>query len=139
MNKVSDKLKLEKEGLREMEEKDIPEVTALYASYMKRFGMALQLTEDEVRHQFLSGRGEGPGSWRKPREGQVIWTYVVEVGLKFLGCLLNIIDATRAEPTNTQDHRLRILLLSPIDNHEPTKAQRPLRRVSLLLCHNCRI
>lgn len=81
LNKVPEKLKLEKEGLREMEEKDIPEVTALYAAYMSRFGMVIQLTEEEARHQFFSGRGEGPGNWRKPREKQVIWTYVVEVSL----------------------------------------------------------
>ncbi|KIP09479.1 hypothetical protein PHLGIDRAFT_67433 [Phlebiopsis gigantea 11061_1 CR5-6] len=78
LNKVPEKLKLEKDGLREMEEKDLPEVTALYAAYMSRFGMVIQLTEEEARHQFFSGRGEGPGSWKKPREKQVIWTYVVE-------------------------------------------------------------
>lgn len=69
-------------GLREMEEKDIPAVADLYTRYMKRFGMYLEFTEDEVRHQFLSGRGEGPGvkdSWKKSRPGQVVWAYVVEV------------------------------------------------------------
>lgn len=81
LNKVPERPRLESQGLREMEEKDVPEVTALYDAYMKRFGMAIILTEDEVRHQFLSGRGVGPtekDSWRKPREGQVVWTYVVE-------------------------------------------------------------
>ncbi|EKM55512.1 uncharacterized protein PHACADRAFT_256185 [Phanerochaete carnosa HHB-10118-sp] len=81
LNKVQDRPRLEKEGLREMEEKDVPEVTALYEAYMKRFGMAIILTEEEARHQFLSGRGIGPTekeSWRKPRDGQVVWTYVVE-------------------------------------------------------------
>lgn len=79
LNKVPDRPRLEHHGLREMEEKDVAQVTALYASYMERFGMAVQLTEEEVRYQFLSGRGTGPGGWKKPREGQVIWTYVVEV------------------------------------------------------------
>ncbi|KAI0082809.1 N-myristoyl transferase [Panus rudis PR-1116 ss-1] len=68
-------------GLREMEEKDVPEVAALYEKYMKRFGMAIEMTEEEVRHQFLSGRGVGPStkeSWKTPRDGQVVWAYVVE-------------------------------------------------------------
>lgn len=65
-----------------MEEKDLQEVAALYAKYMERFDMRLEFTEEEVRHHFLSGRGKGPGdneSWKKPRPGQVVWTYVVEV------------------------------------------------------------
>ena len=69
-------------GLRELQEKDVPEVSVLYERYMSRFGMAIKFTEDEIRHQFLSGRGTGPStndSWRTPREGQVVWAYVVEV------------------------------------------------------------
>ncbi|KAF7792266.1 hypothetical protein EIP86_003302 [Pleurotus ostreatoroseus] len=69
------------QGLREMEERDVPEVADLYARYMKRFGMAIIMTEDEVRHHFLSGRGEGPNSidsWKTPRAGQCVWTYVME-------------------------------------------------------------
>lgn len=71
-------------GLREMEERDVPEVAELFSRYMKRFGMTFVMTLDEVRHQFLSGRGEGPSSkdsWKTPREGQVVWTYVYEVNL----------------------------------------------------------
>lgn len=79
LNKVPERPRLESQGLREMEEKDIPEVTALYDAYMKRFGMVITLTEEEVRHQFFSGRGVGEGSWKLPRGGQVVWTYVVEV------------------------------------------------------------
>ncbi|KAF8447571.1 acyl-CoA N-acyltransferase, partial [Boletus edulis BED1] len=66
-------------GLREIEEKDIPEVAELFARYMQRFDMASLMTVDEVRHQFLSGRGEldqPPENNRRPR--QVVWTYVVE-------------------------------------------------------------
>ena len=82
LNKVPERPRLEKDGLREMEERDVPEVTALYNKYMQRFGMSIVMTEEEVRHHFLSGRGRGPTekeSWRKPRDGQVVWTYVVEV------------------------------------------------------------
>ena len=90
LNKVPDRPKLENYGLREMEEKDLSQVTDLYNRYMKRFGMAVQLTEDEARHQFLSGRGTGPGGWKKPREDQVIWAYVVEVSVwvLFMTCLI---------------------------------------------------
>lgn len=82
LNRVPERPSLLSRGLREMEEKDIPEITELYANYMKRFGMAIVMTEDDVRHNFLSGRGNGASnkdSWRHAREGQVVWTYVVEV------------------------------------------------------------
>lgn len=70
-----------------MEDKDVPQVAELYAKYMKRFGMQIDMTEEEVQHQFLSGRGRGSGSkdsWKKPREGQVVWAYVVEVKAYFI-------------------------------------------------------
>ena len=68
-------------GLREMEEKDIVKVTQLFSRYMKRFGMAPVYSVEEARHQFLSGSGTGdPGSGGPGRrEGQVTWSYVVEV------------------------------------------------------------
>jgi glycylpeptide N-tetradecanoyltransferase len=67
-------------SLREMEEKDVPQVTGLYTRYMLRFDMAPIMTEDEVRHQFLSGKGIGEKSKENfRRDGQVVWTYVVEV------------------------------------------------------------
>jgi glycylpeptide N-tetradecanoyltransferase len=38
------------------------------------------MTEDEIRHQFLSGKGTGEKRQdNSRREGQVVWTYVVEV------------------------------------------------------------
>ena len=85
LHKVPERPRLLGQGLREMEEKDVMQVTKLYASYMKRFGMSIELTEDEVRHQFLSGRGSGPSradSWKTPRDGQVVWAYVIEVDNK---------------------------------------------------------
>ena len=84
LHRIPDRPHLLSQGLREMEEKDVPAVTDLYARYMKRFGMAIVMTQDEVRHHFLSGRGEGPStkdSWKNPREDQVVWTYVIEVSL----------------------------------------------------------
>lgn len=67
-------------GLREIEEKDVPEVADLFTRYMQRFDMVPLMTADEVRHQFLSGRGELERPLennRRPK--QVVWTYVVEV------------------------------------------------------------
>ncbi|KAG2111693.1 N-myristoyl transferase [Suillus discolor] len=66
-------------GLREMEERDVSDVADLFTRYMQRFSMGPIMTLDEVRHQFLSGRGrmdEPSEHYRRP--GQVVWTYVVE-------------------------------------------------------------
>ena len=66
-------------GLREMEERDVDQVTDLYKRYMGRFDMSPLMTAEEVRHNFLSGRGTGEKSASGRREGQVLWVYVVEV------------------------------------------------------------
>ena len=82
LHKLPDRPRLLDQGLREMEERDVPQVADLFSRYMERFGMVPVMNEDEVRHQFLSGLGEGPrggNTWKIKREGQVVWTYVVEV------------------------------------------------------------
>lgn len=67
-------------SLREMEDKDVAAVAALYTRYMQRFDMAPAMSLDEVRHQLLSGKGTGEKKKEDSRrEGQVVWTYVVEV------------------------------------------------------------
>jgi len=54
-------------------------VADLFARYMERFAMVPLMTVDEVRHQFLSGRGElDQPSENNRRSKQVVWTYVVE-------------------------------------------------------------
>jgi glycylpeptide N-tetradecanoyltransferase len=69
-------------SLREMEEEDVPAVAALYTRYMQRFDMAPAMSVDEVRHQLLSGKGTGEKKKEDSRrEGQVVWTYVVEVNM----------------------------------------------------------
>ncbi|TDL24832.1 N-myristoyl transferase [Rickenella mellea] len=68
-------------GLREMEDGDIVAVAELYTRYMHRFTMAPVMTLEEMRHQFLSGRGEDPGTkdgWMGRRNKQVVWAYVTE-------------------------------------------------------------
>ena len=68
-------------GLREAEDRDIPELTALFTKFMDRYAMVPIFNEQELQHQLLSGRGTGKigdgGAGR--RQGQVTWTYVVEV------------------------------------------------------------
>ena len=68
-------------GLREMQEKDLPQVATLFTKYMERFTMMPIMSLDELKHQFLSGLGvgEGPKEWKGRREKQVVWAYVVEV------------------------------------------------------------
>lgn len=70
-------------GLREMEEKDLPQVADLFRRYMQRFDMAPLMTLEEVKHNLLSGRGEGKigDGGKGRRKGQVTWSFVVEVGL----------------------------------------------------------
>jgi glycylpeptide N-tetradecanoyltransferase len=65
-----------------MEEKDVPAVHGLWQKFMTHFDMVPAVTKEEVQHYLLSGRGEGEAkNWR--REGQVVWSYVVEVSLSF--------------------------------------------------------
>ncbi|KAG6814496.1 hypothetical protein H0H92_000021 [Tricholoma furcatifolium] len=68
------------QGLREMEERDVPQVADLFTRFMKRFQMIPIFANDEIKHQFMSGKGTGAvgdgGQGR--RTGQVTWTYVVE-------------------------------------------------------------
>jgi glycylpeptide N-tetradecanoyltransferase len=58
-------------GLRPMESKDVDAVLSLLKSYLEKFDMAPMYTREEVVH------------WLLPKEadanGQVVWTYVVEV------------------------------------------------------------
>ena len=47
---------------------------------MERFDMVPLFEEEDVRHQFLSGRGTGEREASTGRRlGQVVWAYVVEV------------------------------------------------------------
>jgi len=76
-HKVPSEPALKSQGLREMEDKDVEAVAGLVERYMKRFKMVPEFKVDEVRHNFLSGRGEGE-LLNGRREGQVVWSYVAE-------------------------------------------------------------
>jgi len=62
-------------GLREMEKKDLKEVARLLRAYLARFEMAPLLSNKEVEHALLAGRGRDVDG---KRVGQVTWAYVVE-------------------------------------------------------------
>lgn len=81
LQKLASTPQLGKAGLREMQDKDIPQVAELFTHYYERFTMAPIMTLEELRHQFLSGLGDGPApkDWQGKRERQVVWAYVVEV------------------------------------------------------------
>ncbi|EKM82598.1 hypothetical protein AGABI1DRAFT_34763 [Agaricus bisporus var. burnettii JB137-S8] len=67
-------------GVREMEVNDVLQTASLFTRYMRRFGLAPIFDVEEIKHYFLSGKGEGnigdggPGR----RKGQVTWSFVVE-------------------------------------------------------------
>jgi glycylpeptide N-tetradecanoyltransferase len=95
-------------GLREMEEKDIVAVTHLHTEYMKRFDMVPLYDIDEIRHHFLSGRGEGEVGSGGPgrRQRQVTWAYVVEVRPS------EIVHSNSANVVNCRIQKLAKLLIS---------------------------
>lgn len=68
-------------GLREMEDKDVVHVASLFTKFMKRYDMVPIFDLDEIRHQFLSGKGQVDTATPNRREGQVTWAYVIEVCL----------------------------------------------------------
>jgi glycylpeptide N-tetradecanoyltransferase len=76
-------------GLREMEERDIPGVGDLWFKYMQRFKMHPEYSLPEVKHHLLSGRGSGE-LVNGRREGQVVWSYVVEVSENVLSHFIYI-------------------------------------------------
>ena len=104
-------------GLREMEDRDIPQVAELYTRYMERFTMCPILTLEEARHQFLSGKGEGPApeDWTGRREKQVVWSYVVEVSFVsyFHSCLSSV-----TESRDKENYGLLHVLFPPVHYFE---------------------
>lgn len=64
-------------GLREMVPADGPAVDRLMRRYMGRFDLAHAMSTEETLHGLLKGRGTGEMKNGR-REGQVVWTYVVE-------------------------------------------------------------
>ena len=122
--KAPSTLALSRSGLREMEEKDVSAVAGLYKRYMDRFDMVPLLEEDDVRHQFLSGRGKGEratSTGRRP--GQVVWTYVVEASstTAFL-CPSPAVNRHTLESGNSCHHGLLLVLHPAIDDRVESAA-----------------
>lgn len=63
-------------GLREMEKRDLKQVSRLLRAYLARMDMAPLLSNKDIEHAMFAGRGKDVGG---KREGQVTWAYVVEV------------------------------------------------------------
>jgi glycylpeptide N-tetradecanoyltransferase len=103
LNKLPEKPELLSKGLREMEEKDVKAVQDLWGRYSQRFKMVPEMSEEEVRHTFLSGLGTGDVIDGR-REGQVIWAYVVEVGVLLGSRDMAMTDIRRQQNPNT--HRI---------------------------------
>ena len=124
-------------GLREMEERDVEQVSDLYKRYMDRFDMAPLMTAEEVRHNFLSGKGAGEISASGRREGQVLWVYVIEVTSmpfhsvrKVYRVMLRFIG-----PQDEEYHRFLLVLHSPIFDYWQHQTLRVRCCIPLLLRH----
>jgi glycylpeptide N-tetradecanoyltransferase len=87
-------------NLREMEERDIVQVTDLFAKYMARFDMVPIMNIEELRHQFLSGRGAGEVVNGR-RQHQVVWAFVLEVHV-FFAYLSNITHQNAVQHPETE-------------------------------------
>ncbi|KAG0144600.1 hypothetical protein CROQUDRAFT_47084 [Cronartium quercuum f. sp. fusiforme G11] len=64
-------------GFREMTESDVPAVGILLRKYMSRYDLQPLLSDEEVRHNFISGRGKGELVDGR-RDEQVTWSFVAE-------------------------------------------------------------
>jgi len=120
-----------------MEERDVEQVLDLYKRYMDRFDMAPLMTAEEVRHNFLSGKGAGEIGASRRREGQVLWVYVVEVTSmpfysirKVYRMMLRFVG-----PQDEEDHRFLFVLHSPIFDYRQHQTFRVRCCVPLLLRH----
>ena len=91
-------------------------VTELFKRYMARFDMVPLLEEEDVRHQFLSGRGKGEREASTGRrQGQVVWAYVVEASFSTTFLCHQFYNGT-LESGIPQRHRLLLILFLAIDD-----------------------
>lgn len=65
-------------GFREMVESDVPAVGILLRRFMSRYDLQPILSDEEIRHNFISGRGKGE-MFDGRRDQQVAWSFVAEV------------------------------------------------------------
>ena len=134
-SKVPSTPSLARSGLREMEEKDVSAVGELFRRYMERFDMIPLFEEEDIRHQFLSGRGTGEKEASTGRRaGQVVWTYVIEVrSPAFISRRLLLNTTTFVAPRNARDLGLLLILYAALHHRCASTALTPAGRLSLLL------
>jgi len=115
-----------------MEEKDIPAVRVLWHKFMAHFDMVPDVTEEDVRHYLLSGRGEGETKDRR-RQGQVVWSYVVEVNFIPISGTSHKLKTLFIGSGHSPDHRLFLFLHPPVLCNQQRKAPHPRRCLPILL------
>jgi hypothetical protein len=79
-----------------MEAKDLDAVTDLLKRYLSRFDMAPVYNKDEIEHLMLHKKNQGE---------QVIWSYVVEVGISY------------SRMNEAKKNRTHLLRKSPTSSH----------------------
>lgn len=126
-------------GVREMEVKDVLQTASLFTRYMRRFGLAPIFDVEEIKHYFLSGKGEGnigdggPGR----RKGQVTWSFVVEVS--YFQVYPHRVSNWKFPlgPRDTSNYRFLLLLLTSFYRHRQPKTSHSRSGLPILLCDNC--
>lgn len=128
-------------GAREMEDKDVLQLASLFTKYMRRFGLAPIFNVEEIKHQFLSGKGEGDIGDGGPgrRRGQVTWTYVIEVNSTTRYPKQQIFTLPLSGSRDTPNYGLLLLLFSALYSYWQPEASRSSGRVPILLRNKCRI
>lgn len=125
-------------GLRELEKRDLKQASRLLRAYSARFDVAPMLSNKDVEHALWDGRGKEVNG---KREGQVTWSYVVEVRALPSSPRLHL-PRHLAKPRPTHlltgprdaPHHRRLQLLPPPLDGDPSLASRTRRgRVPLLL------
>ena len=140
-NRIEDTLTFSNLGLREMEERDIPEVKTLYTSYMSRFDMVQEWSQEELSHFFLGGKRSplGVEGGEYTIAGKFMWAYVVEVRGYLAASCSPTSCHTCTGPDNPQDHGFLLLLLSA--GHRSRRTGRGVKnyefRVFGILCYGC--
>lgn len=109
-----------------MESKDIDAVYSLLQQYLEKFDMAPRFTREEIEHWMLHKKDSGD---------QVVWAYVVEVGLSLL---LTFALLTSEGFFNFKNHRLLLILFHRIYSHQIRQTLQHQSRLSLLLRINRR-
>ena len=126
-------------GLREIEQRDAKEVGELLRAYLARFDMSPVMSDEEIQHNFFSGKGTGEvdptTGWR---QGQVTWSYVVEVSVCLVRTWCRALLrwrplAARRTPIRTASRTFSPSTRSPRLRCEPNRSRPSTRHTSSTL------